>query len=50
MKAILIVIAIVAFFYSVVTNPPPDPLGETITEQLVQMQNKQSRDLAGYQP
>ena len=39
MKAIFIIIAIVALFYSVITNPPPDPLGETITEQLVKLQN-----------
>ena len=40
MKAIFIVIAIVVFFYSVVKNPPPDPLGETITQELVKLQNK----------
>ena len=40
MKAIFIVIAIIALLYSVITNPPPDPLGETITDQLVKLQNK----------
>jgi hypothetical protein len=39
MKAILIVIVIVALFYSVVKNPPPDPLGDTITQELVKLQN-----------
>ena len=39
MKAIFIVIAIIALIYSVTMNPPPDPLGNTITEQLVKLQN-----------
>ena len=39
MKAIFIVIAIIALLYSVTKNPPPDPLGDTITEQLVKLQN-----------
>jgi hypothetical protein len=40
MKALFILITITALFYSVVMNPPPDPLGNKITEQLVKLQNR----------
>ncbi len=40
MKAIIIAITIIAICYSMVTNPPPDPLGDAITNELVKLQNK----------